>query len=43
MEKHRFGYALSLSIVVSLALVAFVSCVAAELHRTQVQNHKSLC
>ncbi|KGN53467.1 protein MODIFYING WALL LIGNIN-2 [Cucumis sativus] len=40
MGKHRFGYALSLSIVVSLALIAFVSCVAAELHRTKTKDLK---
>ncbi|KAG6600430.1 Protein MODIFYING WALL LIGNIN-1, partial [Cucurbita argyrosperma subsp. sororia] len=38
MEKRRFVYALSLSIVVSFALVAIVSCIAAELHRTKTKD-----
>ncbi|XP_022136395.1 uncharacterized protein LOC111008116 [Momordica charantia] len=40
MEKRRLGYTLTLSIVVSLALVAFVSCIAAELHRTKIKDLK---
>ncbi|XP_038895935.1 protein MODIFYING WALL LIGNIN-2-like [Benincasa hispida] len=40
MEKHHLCYTLSLSIIVSLALIAFVSCVAAELHRTKTNDLK---
>ena len=40
MEKHQYGFALSFSIVVSLGLASFVSCIAAELKRTKVVVNK---
>ncbi|KAK7835098.1 protein MODIFYING WALL LIGNIN-2 [Quercus suber] len=40
MEKHQYGFALSFSIVVSLGLASFLSCIAAELKRTQIKDIK---
>ncbi|KAK4557382.1 hypothetical protein RGQ29_007225 [Quercus rubra] len=40
MEKHQYGFALSFSIVVSLGLASFLSCIAAELKRTKIKDIK---
>ncbi|KAE8055468.1 hypothetical protein FH972_012308 [Carpinus fangiana] len=40
MEKRQYGFALILSIVVSLGVVSFLSCIAAELRRTKKEDLK---
>ncbi|XP_062147051.1 protein MODIFYING WALL LIGNIN-2-like [Alnus glutinosa] len=40
MEKHQYGFALFFSIVVSLGVVSFLSCIAAELKRTKKKDLK---
>ncbi|XP_041029103.1 protein MODIFYING WALL LIGNIN-2-like [Juglans microcarpa x Juglans regia] len=40
MEKHQYGFVFIFSIILSLGLVSFLSCIAAELKRTKLVDLK---